>query len=96
MVLQRWRQGDVRLLVTDLSLPGLSGPPLIEVTRREEALPTERTGIVVCSGDMALPSHAHKYDSDAPQHNAFLSRPLDLRTLTQTLISLGLQAEASR
>jgi two-component system, NarL family, sensor histidine kinase EvgS len=98
--LTRWRQGDVRLLVTDLSMPGLGGLPLIDVIRKEEADRTERTGIVVCSGDMALPAEATGSStasaSAAPKHDAFLSKPLDLRTLTETLLSLGLQAETSR
>ena len=97
--LQRWRQGDVRLLVTDLSMPGLGGLPLIDVIRREEENRTERTGIVVCSGDMALPTDIAVGEPGArgaPQHDAFLSKPLDLRTLTETLVSLGLQAETPR
>jgi two-component system, NarL family, sensor histidine kinase EvgS len=94
--LKRWRQGDVRLLVTDLSMPGLGGLPLIDVIRSEEANRTERTGIVVCSGDMAMPADATLPEPGVPQHDAFLSKPLDLRTLTETLLSLGLQAETSR
>jgi two-component system, NarL family, sensor histidine kinase EvgS len=91
--LQRWRQGDVRLLVTDLSMPGLGGLSLIAVIRSEEADRTERTGIVVCSGDMALPTDTPSSKPAAPQHDAFLSKPLDLRNLNETLLSLGLQAE---
>jgi two-component system, NarL family, sensor histidine kinase EvgS len=94
--LERWRQGDVRLLVTDLSMPGLSGLPLIDVIRSEEANRTERTGIVVCSGDAVLPTDASAAPSASPKHDAFLSKPLDLRTLTETLLSLGLQAETPR
>jgi two-component system, NarL family, sensor histidine kinase EvgS len=94
--LQRWRQGDVRLLVTDLSMPGLGGLPLIDVIRKEEENRTERTGIVVCSGDMALPTNNAAGEPGAPQHDAFLSKPLDLRTLAETLLSLGLQAETPR
>ncbi len=94
--LGRWRQGDVRLLVTESSMQVLSGVALIDVIRSEEAHRAERTGIVVYSHDMALLANANSSEPGVPQHDAFLSKPLNLRILTETLLSLGLQAETPR
>jgi two-component system sensor histidine kinase EvgS len=96
--LQRWRAGDVRLLITDLTMAGLSGGDLIAAIRQAEAEQAgqagqaERTAIIVCSGDLT-PSAAAT--GTAPRHDGFLSKPLDLATLDDMLVALGLQAESS-
>jgi two-component system, NarL family, sensor histidine kinase EvgS len=86
--LQRWRGGGVRLLVTDLTMPGLDGHQLIQAIRDEELTARERTAIVICSGTPAAP---HDAASGPPLFDAFLAKPLDLATLYQTLLALGLQ-----
>ena len=90
--LQRWRAGGVRLLITDLTMGGLSGAGLMAAIRQEEAGQAERTAIIVCSGDLTPPAVA---DGVAPHHDGFLSKPLDLATLNDLLAALGLQAQPS-
>lgn len=85
--LERWRHGDIRLLITDLTMPGLGGLPLINAIRAEESAHPERTAIIVCSGVLPSPAADH-----VPLHDAFLAKPLDLRTLGEALAALGLQA----
>ena len=80
--LARWREGGVRVLVTDLTMPGLDGSALIQAIRSAEAGAAERTGIVVCSGSappVAGPGAA------PPPYDAFISKPVDLNALGDTL-----------
>jgi two-component system capsular synthesis sensor histidine kinase RcsC len=93
--LQRWRAGDVRLLITDLTMTGLSGSELVAAIRQAEADQpgrVDRTAIVVCSGDLTPVSAS---SDGAPRHDGFLSKPLDLGTLSDLLVALGLQAQRS-
>jgi two-component system, NarL family, sensor histidine kinase EvgS len=93
--LQRWRAGGVRLLITDLNMPGMGGEALMAQIRADEAdkrahspaQHSERTGLVVCSGDPA-PSAAE----GAALHDAFIRKPVDMSTLEGTLSALGVQA----
>ena len=87
--LARWRQGGVRLLVTDLSMPGLDGQALIDTLRAEEAAQarTERTAIVVCSGNPA------PIEEGPPPYDAFISKPVDMNTLRDTLDALGIHGQ---
>jgi two-component system sensor histidine kinase EvgS len=89
--LSRWRQGDVRLLVTDLTMPGESGEALVASLRAEEAAQgrRERTAVVVCSGNPA-PTQSSPSSCDA-----FIAKPVDIETLFDTLEALGLQPAAA-
>ncbi len=78
--LARWREGGVRGLITDLTMPGLSGLELVAAVRQAERDAAERTAIVVCSG--SAPPAA---DEPAPPYDAFLSKPVDLGVLADTL-----------
>jgi two-component system, NarL family, sensor histidine kinase EvgS len=86
--LQLWREGDVRLIVTDLNMPHETGADLIAAVRTDE----QRTGrgeytpIVACSGDPA-PPHGER----AQSWDAYLSKPVDVRTLEDTLAELGIE-----
>jgi CheY-like chemotaxis protein/anti-sigma regulatory factor (Ser/Thr protein kinase) len=96
--LARWRVGGVRLLITDLNMPGMGGEALMAQIRADEAAqpstlqaPTheqERTGLVVCSGDPA-PTSA----DPSALHDAFIRKPVDMSTLVDTLRSLDVQAQ---
>jgi two-component system, NarL family, sensor histidine kinase EvgS len=90
--LQRWRLGGIRLLITDLTMPELDGMKLIEAIRSEEGDVPERTAIVVCSGNPAPLDDAH---GGPAQHDAFLSKPIDMRTMADTLAALGVHPEAA-
>jgi two-component system sensor histidine kinase EvgS len=95
--LARWRQGDVRALVSDLDLPGMSGLELIRAVRAAEhdaaskpstagAARPARTSIIVCSGS-PVPAA-----DDAPAtglYDAYLVKPVEMATLTDTLRRLG-------
>lgn len=84
--LARWRHGDVRMLVTDLRMPGLSGQALAETIREAEAADPGRgrTAIVFCSGDMPpLAGEAGPALADA-----YIGKPVDLATLAHTLRAL--------
>ena len=86
--LERWRRGDVSLVITDLSMPRMSGAQLIDAIRADETGRAERTAIIVCSGD---PAPTLDSAACAPRHDAFLSKPMDLRTLAEALASLGVR-----
>jgi two-component system, NarL family, sensor histidine kinase EvgS len=83
--LARWREGGIRVLITDLTMPEMGGVQLIAAIRAEQPGDGERTAIVVCSGDPAP-----ELPEGGPEHDAYLSKPLDLRTLTATLLELGI------
>jgi two-component system, NarL family, sensor histidine kinase EvgS len=93
--LQRWRAGGVRLLITDLHMPGMDGATLMAHIRSEEAqqlaqhpaLAQQRTGLVVCSGDPAPTA-----TDTATLHDAFIRKPVNMSTLVDTLRSLEVQA----
>jgi two-component system, NarL family, sensor histidine kinase EvgS len=89
--LKRWRHGDVRLLITDLTMPGLDGLSLIDAIRAEETGHLDRTAIIVCSGSLAP---AVDPAASAGRHDAFLTKPLDMDTLSKALQTLGLRPEA--
>ncbi len=89
--LLRWQQGDVRIVITDLSMPGLHGADLAGAIRRAEAADPQaaargRTGIVFCSGsapaELGSPLSA----------DAYLSKPVDMAVLADTLAALGAAA----
>lgn len=83
--LSRWREGGVRLLVTDLSMPGGDGLSLVASLRAEEPEDgSQRTPVVVCSGN---PPPAH---DGPPPYDAFIAKPVDMKTLIDTLETLGL------
>jgi two-component system, NarL family, sensor histidine kinase EvgS len=88
--LSRLRSGGVRALITDLSMPGLGGPRLIQTLRDEESrLPPPHTAVVICSGNpapLALSQHP------GLEHDVFLTKPVDVRTLVQALHGLGIAA----
>jgi two-component system, NarL family, sensor histidine kinase EvgS len=87
--LVQWRAGGVRLLITDLNMPGMNGEALMAQIRQHEAkLPgQERTGLVVCSGDPAPPT-----GGPATLHDAFIRKPVDMSTLEGTLRALAVQS----
>ncbi len=89
--LQRWRDGGVRMLITDLNMPGMSGQDLMAQIRSDEVSApgraSERTGLVVCSGDPA-PVTA----DGAALHDAFIRKPVNMSTLVDTLRSLDIEA----
>jgi two-component system, NarL family, sensor histidine kinase EvgS len=89
--LQRWREGGVRALVSDLDLPGMSGLDLIRWLRREESASDEgrRTVVIVCSGS---PVPAADGAVDQGLYDAYLVKPVQMRTLTDTLQRLGVAA----
>jgi two-component system, NarL family, sensor histidine kinase EvgS len=88
--LSRLRSGGVRALVTDLSMPGLGGVKLIQTLREEESrLPPPHTAVVICSGNpapLALSEHP------GLEHDVFLTKPVELRTLVQALREMGIVA----
>ena len=83
--LARWRAGGVRLLITDLRMPGLSGQALAQAIRSAEAADPSlgRTAIVFCSGD--VPPLANEAGTLA---DAFIGKPVDLAALEDTLHAL--------
>jgi two-component system, NarL family, sensor histidine kinase EvgS len=85
--LARWRAGGVRLLLTDLRMPGLSGDALARAIRSaEQADPSlGRTAIVFCSGDVPPLAEAA---GTPPLADAFIGKPVDLSTLADTLHAL--------
>ena len=89
--LQRWREGGVRALVSDLDLPGMSGLELIRSLRDEEAgaAERERTVVIVCSGS---PVPAADDATEQRLYDAYLVKPVQMSTLTDTLQRLGVVA----
>lgn len=90
VALQRWRQGDVPAVITDLDMQGLSGLELIQHLRTEE--PEARTRVLVCSGSL-VPEAA--LDGSAPLHDAYLSKPVEVDLLVQTLAAVGVRPRAA-
>jgi len=84
--LQRWREGGVPSVITDLDMHGLSGLELIQQLRAEE--PEARTRVVVCSGSL-VPESA--MDGSAPLHDAYLAKPVEVELLVQTLAAVGVR-----
>ncbi len=86
--LARLREGGVRALITDLSMPGLGGAKLIQTLRKEESMmPPPHTAVVICSGNpapLALPQYP------GLNHDVFLTKPVDVQTLVQALAGLGI------
>jgi two-component system, NarL family, sensor histidine kinase EvgS len=91
LALQRWREGGVRALVSDLDLPGMSGIELIRSLRSEERLGAggSRTVVIVCSGS---PVPAADGGMAQDLYDAYLVKPVQVSTLTDTLRRLGVVA----
>jgi two-component system, NarL family, sensor histidine kinase EvgS len=90
--LARWRLGDVRVLITDINMPGLDGTQLIAAVRSAEVGGARRTGIVICSGD---PPPAQIDPGSAPLCDCYVSKPVNVATLNETLRHLlGPQTQA--
>ena len=85
--LARWREGGVRLLLTDLRMPGLNGHALAQAIRDAEAADASlgRTAIVFCSGDVPPLAEAA---GTPPLADAYIGKPVDLSTLADTLHAL--------
>jgi len=92
------RDGDVRALVTDLEMPGLSGRELVRAVRAAEAdvarqvqaeggLAAPRTWVVVCSGH-PLPA-GERADQVVPGCDAYLLKPVDMERLVLSLSEGG-------
>jgi two-component system, sensor histidine kinase and response regulator len=82
--LERWRLGDIRAVISDLNMPAAGGAELMQRLRAEERSASTRTVLVICSGDPAPP-----LAEQAPLFDAFISKPVDMRTLSDTLRALG-------
>lgn len=86
--LERWRLGDIRAVISDLNMPKAGGAELMQRLRAEERAQDRaqdtRTVLIICSGDPAPPLAEH-----APPFDAFISKPVDMRTLSDTLRALG-------
>jgi two-component system, NarL family, sensor histidine kinase EvgS len=93
--LQRWRQGGVAAIVTDLDMPGLSGLQLMRSVREAEAQARLKPGaahpaptvLVVCSGS-ELPDAGDSVRDDN-LHDAYLVKPVQMDILAQTLRDVG-------
>jgi two-component system, NarL family, sensor histidine kinase EvgS len=89
------RDHEVRALITDLDMPGLSGLDVIRQVRAHEATVTAQGGdperprlaVVVCSGS-PVPDAA-----EPPLHDAYLLKPVQIETLSRTLESLGVASQ---
>jgi CheY-like chemotaxis protein len=83
----------VRLLLTDLNMPGTTGAELVQAIRREEhnQAAATRTAVVICSGDPA----PVQMGAGSTPYDGFLSKPVDMPALLDTFQSLGLQPEIS-
>ena len=93
--LQRWRQGDVHALITDLDMAGVSGLQLIERLRTEQSKGgpgAADTRVLVCSGSL-VPEVA--LGTSAPQHDAYLAKPVDMAVLVDTLLAVGVRPSRS-
>ncbi len=86
--LARWRLGPVRLLLTDLNLPGRDGLWLAAALRVHEAAAAQRTAIVVCSGAEPPPAGESEGEGEAPPYDAWLAKPVQPRSLVNTLRAL--------
>jgi two-component system, NarL family, sensor histidine kinase EvgS len=82
--LERWRLGDICAVISDLNMPEAGGDKLVRQLRAEERTQSTRTVLIICSGDPAPP-----LTEQAPPFDAFISKPVDMRTLSDTLRSLG-------
>lgn len=81
--LARCRQGDVRLLLSDLRLPDHDGLWLARQLRDAEAGAAERTAVVVCSGTVPPPA-----ERSATPCDAWLTKPVEPRSLADTVAAL--------
>jgi two-component system, NarL family, sensor histidine kinase EvgS len=92
--LERWRLGDIRAVISDLNMPTAGGNELVKRLRAEERATPDaraaRTVLVICSGDPAPPQTDH-----APPFDAFISKPVDMRSFSDTLSALGIEAPAA-
>lgn len=86
--LQRWQQGGVGTLITDLNMHGMQGEELIAHIREAEPADAPHTRIVVCSGN-PVPNQT---GLSRPLYDAYLIKPVDVGVLTETLRAFGLQA----
>jgi CheY-like chemotaxis protein len=88
--LARWRRGGVSVVISDLNMPAMGGAELMERIRAEEAASGTRTALIICSGDPApvLGAQPQRFD-------AFISKPADMRVLSDTLAALGVAPQAA-
>ena len=84
--LQRWREGRVRALITDLHMPNFGGVELIAALRAEEAGRSSRTSVIVCSGSAFTGTEA---PFDAALIDGRLVKPVEVSLLIRTLQQLG-------
>jgi two-component system, NarL family, sensor histidine kinase EvgS len=85
-----WRLGGVSAVITDLNMPAMGGAELMERIRTEEAAASTRTALIVCTGDPAPALGAQ-----APHFDIFISKPVDMRVLSDALAALGLSPAMS-
>jgi two-component system, NarL family, sensor histidine kinase EvgS len=92
--LERWRLGDIRAVISDLNMPVAGGDKLVRQLRIEERAEAHaqgmRTVLIICSGDPAPPM-----TEQMPPFDAFISKPVDMRALSDTLRSLGIAPPTS-
>ncbi len=88
--LARWRRGGVSAVISDLHMPAMGGAELMERIRAEEEAGGTRTALIICSGDPAPVLGAQ-----SPRCDAFISKPADMRVLSDTLRALGIAVQAA-
>jgi two-component system, NarL family, sensor histidine kinase EvgS len=92
--LSLWRGGGVRIVITDLRMPGMDGMELMQTIRAEEQGHGERTALIVCSGD-PLPPTPDVGGGAAPWCDAVLTKPVQLPALRAALAPLAPTSEAT-
>jgi len=85
--LAAFRRGDVNALITDLSLPGMSGQELIHAIRDAEGEHASRTPVIVCSGSPASEQPYAVLERNL--YDAYLLKPVQIEALVGALERLG-------
>lgn len=85
-----WRAGGVQAIVTDLQMHGMDGLSLAVRVRQD--MGAHGVPLVVCSGN---PVPVRQPGDAPPPYDAWLTKPVQMAVLLQTLADLGVQPSAA-
>lgn len=81
--LERWREGNIDVILMDIQMPVMSGSEALQIIRSEEVLTTIRTPVIALTADVLKGTEDKLLQAG---FDGYLTKPLKIKTLRDELL----------